>query len=143
VPGSKHKPLPTGDKPVTPDDGLAKEKVSPESSVTDKQALFAANLFVSAFATAEVDKLVKYSTVPFYAAGAVAANTSADLKDMFSGLIVESGPMKDWKLLTPAEYGGGLGAGNVVLQVHTTKTAFAVVLTKSASGEWRATQLAR
>jgi TonB family protein len=143
VPGSKHKPLPTGDKPVTPDDGLAKQPVSPTSSVTDKQALFAANLFVSAFATAEVDKLVKYSTIPFYAGGAVAASTPADLKDMLSGLVVESGPMKDWKLLTPAEYGGGLPAGNVVLQVHTTKTAFAIVLTKTPSGEWRATQLAR
>ena len=142
VPGSKHKPTPTGEKPVTPDDGLAKQAVSPASSVTDKQALFAANLFVSAFATAEVDKLVKYSTVPFYAGGKVAAQTTGDLKEMYSGIIVESGPMKDWKLMTPVEYGGGLPAGNLVLQVHTTKTAIAVVLTKQPSGDWRATQLA-
>ena len=48
-----------------------------------------------------------------------------------SGLIVESGlPLKDWKLLTPAEYGGGLPDGNVVVQVRTTKETFAVVLTK-------------
>ena len=59
------------------------------------------------------------------------------------GLVVESGPMKDWKLLTPAEYGGDLGAGNLVLQVHTTKAAFAIVLSKTTSGDWRATQLAR
>src|SRR5574338_520576 len=88
---------------VTPDDGREHQKVSPDSSVTDKQALFAANLWVSAFATAQVDKLVKYSTVPFYAGGKVAAQTQAELKDMFSGLVVESGPMKDWKLLTPNE----------------------------------------
>ena len=131
---------------VTPDDGRAKQKVSPDSSVTDKQALFAANLWVSAFATAQVDKLVKYSTVPFYAGGKVAAQTQADLKDMYGGLVVESGPLKDWKLLTPEEYsasGGSLPDGNVVLQVRTAKEVFAVVLTKTKSGDYRASQLAR
>jgi len=128
---------------VTPDDGRAKQDVSPQSSVTDKQALFGANLWVSAFATASVDKLVKYSTVPFYAGGQVAASTQGDLKDMYTGLVVESGPMKDWKLLTPAEYGGSLPEGNVVLQVRTAKETFAVVLTKTKSGDYRATQLAR
>jgi len=58
VPGKK-RPVPTGGKPVTPDDGLEKQKVTPDSSVTDKQALFAANVFVSAYATAQIDKLVK------------------------------------------------------------------------------------
>jgi hypothetical protein len=144
LPGKKKRVL--GAKPVTPDDGLGKQKASPDSSVTDKQALFAANLWVSAFATAEVDKLVKYSSVPFYAAGKVAAQTTGDLKDMYGGLVVESGPMKDWKLLSPSEYasgGAGLPDGNVVLQVRTEKTAFAIVLTRTNSGEWRATQLAR
>jgi hypothetical protein len=135
-----------GTRTVTPDDGLAQQKVSPDSSVTDKQALFAANLWVSAFATAQVDKLVAYSTVPFYAGGKVAAQNAAELKDMYSGLVVESGPMKDWKLLTPSEYGNGgagLPAGSLVLQVRTAKEAFAVVLSRTPSGEYRATQLAR
>jgi hypothetical protein len=133
-------------KTVTPDDGRAKQKVSPDSSVTDKQALFSANLWVSAFATAQVDKLVKYSTVPFYAGGKVAAQTTGDLKDMYAGLVVESGPLKDWKLLSSDEYGSSSGAlpeGNVVLQVRTAKETFAVVLTKTKSGDYRATQLAR
>ena len=147
LPGKK-KALPPGanDKPITPDDGMSKQKVNPDSSVTDKQALFAANLWVSAFATASVDKLVKYSAVPFYAAGSVAAQTQADLKDMYSGLVVESGPMKDWKLLSPGEYSSGgdsLPEGNVVLQVRTAKESFAVVLTRTPSGDYRATQLAR
>jgi hypothetical protein len=84
--------------------------------------------------------------VPFYAGGKVAAQNVAELKDMFSGLVVESGPMKDWKLLTPNEYAGGKGTlqeGNFVLQVRTAKEAFAVVLTRTKSGEYRATQLAR
>ncbi|HEU0036760.1 MAG TPA: TonB family protein [Kofleriaceae bacterium] len=146
LPGKKHKDAPMGDKPVTPDDGRSKERVSPATSVTDQQALFAANLWVSAFATASVDKLVKYSTVPFSAGGKVAASTGAELKEMYSGLIVESGPMKDWKLLTPSEYGSGSGAlpeGNLVLQVRTAKETFAVVLTRTKSGDYRATQIAR
>lgn len=135
-----------GEKVVTPDDGRGKDRVSPATSVTDQQALFSANLWVSAFATAQVDKLVKYSTVPFYAGGKVAASNQAELKEMFSGLIVESGPMKDWKLLTPREYGNGgasLPEGSLVLQVRTAKEAFAVVLTRTKSGDFRATQLAR
>jgi TonB family protein len=131
---------------VTPDDGRAQQKVNPDTSVTDKQALFAANLWVSAFATASVDKLVKYSAVPFYAGGKIAAQTQGDLKDMYSGLVVESGPLKDWKLLTPGEYSSGntsLPEGNVVLQVRTAKESFAVVLTRTKSGDYRATQLAR
>ena len=142
LPGKKR---PLGDKPVTPDDGKANHKPSPSSSVTDQQAVFAANLWVSAFTHAAVDKLVKYSTVPFYAGGKIAAQTAADLKEMFSGLVVESGPMKDWKLLSPNEYSGGgaLPEGNVVLQIRTTKEAFAIVLTRTKSGEYRATQLAR
>jgi len=145
VPGKKKKVV-TGEKPVTPDDGLAQQKVNPDSSVNDKQALFAANLWVSAFATAQVDKLVKYSMTPFYAGGKVAAQTPGDLKEMYSGLVVESGPMKDWKLLSSNEYTSGNAAlpdGNVVLQVRTAKEVFAVVLTRTNSGEYRATQLAR
>lgn len=146
LPGSKKKALETVGKAVTPDDGRGKERVNPVSTVTDKEALFAANLWVSAFATASVDKLVKYSTVPFYAGGKVAAETAADLKEMYSGLVVESGPMKDWKLLTASEYGSASGAlpeGNLVLQVRTAKESFAIVLTRTKSGDYRATQLAR
>jgi TonB family protein len=144
LPGKKR--VATKERPITPDDGRGDQPVSPTSSVTDKQALFAANLWVSAFATAQVDKLVKYSAVPFYANGKVAAQTTADLKEMFSGLVVESGPMKDWKLLTASEYGtsgGSLPEGNLVLQVRTAKEAFAIVLTRTKSGDYRATQLAR
>ncbi|HET7506670.1 MAG TPA: energy transducer TonB [Kofleriaceae bacterium] len=146
LPGKRKDRPPVGGRTVTPDDGLAQQKVSPDSSVTDKQALFAANLWVSAFATAQVDKLVSYSTVPFYAGGKVAAQSAGDLKDMYAGLVVESGPMKDWKLLTPNEYGSGgqaLPEGNLVLQVRTAKESFAVVLSRTKSGEYRATQLAR
>jgi TonB family protein len=146
LPGKRKDKPQVGSRTVTPDDGLANQKVSPDSSVTDKQALFAANLWVSAFATAQVDKLVSYSTVPFYAGGKIAASNSTELKEMYSGLVVESGAMKDWKLLTPGEYTSGRGElpeGNLVLQVRTAKESFAVVLSRTKSGDYRATQLAR
>ncbi len=144
LPGKKKLP-PANVKPVTPDDGKANDRVSPSSSVTDKEALFAANLWISAFATASVEKLVKLSTVPFYAGGKIAAQTTGDLHDMYAGLVVESGAMRDWKLLSPSEYtnGGSLPEGNFVLQVRTAKEAFALVLTRTKSGDYRATQLAR
>jgi hypothetical protein len=146
LPGKKRGRPRTDGPLVTPDDGRAQHKASPESKVTDKQALFAANLWVSAFATASIDKLVKHSAVPFYAGGKIAAQTQGDLKDMYSGLVVESGPLKDWKLLTPSEYNAGkssLPEGNVVLQVRTAKESFAVVLSRTKAGDYRATQIAR
>ncbi len=139
VPGKK----PTNGKPITPDDGKGNEKVSPSTSVTDKQAVFDANMWISAFATAQIDKLVKYSIVPFYAGGQVAAQNTAELAEMYKGLVVESGAMKDWKLLKPSEYGASLPDGNLVLQVRTKKESFAIVLTRTKSGDYRASQLAR
>lgn len=144
LPGKKSA-APVGAKPVTPDTAQANQKPNPDSAVTDKRAVFAANQWVSAFSTAAVDKLVRLSTVPFYAGGQIAAQTSGDLKEMYGGLVVESGPMKDWKLLTASEYGasGTLPEGNVILRVQTAKANFAVVLTQTKSGDYRATQLAR
>lgn len=145
LPGKK-KLSPVGTKTVTPDDASAAPKPGPVSSVTDQQAVFAANQWVTAFSTAAIEKLIKLSTVPFYAGGHVAARTTGDLKDMYSGLVVESGPMKDWKLLAPSEYaegGAALPEGNVVLRVSTAKERFAVVLSRTKSGDYRATQLAR
>lgn len=144
IPGKRGKDRPAiGAVPVTPDDGLAQQKVSPDSSVKDKQALWAANQWVSAFATAAIDKLTSYSTPTFYANGKVAAQNTAEVKEMYAGLILESGSMKDWKLLTPSEYGGALPDGALVLQVRTTKGAFNVVLQRTNSGEYRASQIAR
>ena len=144
LPG-KHKQLPPiGGRTVTPDDGLAQQKVTPDSTVTDKQALFAANLWVSAFTTAQVDKLVSYSTAPFYAGGKIVAQNAAELKEMYAGLVVESGGMKDYKVLTPSEAGvQGAPEDTFVLQIRTANEAFSVVLTRTKSGEYRATQLAR
>ena len=54
----------------------------------------------------------------------------------------------EWKLLTPAEFAAAGGTANLgdnalVMMVRTSKEQFAVVLTRTPSGEFRATQLAR
>jgi TonB family protein len=144
LPGAKRREHPIGTKTVTPDDGKGAEKVSPDSSVTDKDALYAANQWVSAFTQARIDKLVSGSTTPFTAGGKTAATTSGELKDMYGALVVESGPMKTWKLLTPEEYGAsGMPKGTYILQLSTQKETFAVVLVRQTNGEYRATQIAR
>jgi TonB family protein len=135
--------------PATPPSSIEDVKAQPKTSVKDDKALYAANLWVSGFATADIDKLVRFSVTPFVAGGQVAAQTSADLKDMYQGLIVESGALKDWALLTADEYAKRAGApvelpeGGLLLVVRTAKESFAVVMTRTTSGEYRATQIAR
>ncbi|TMQ20621.1 MAG: hypothetical protein E6J91_03620 [Deltaproteobacteria bacterium] len=147
LPGKKKERPVIGSKTVTPDDGLAQQKVSPDSSVTDKQALFVANQWVSAFTTQQVDKLVGLSDPTFTATSGsakVVMKSTAELKEMYAGLVVESGPLKDWKLLTPGEAGvQGAPAGTFVLEIRAGKEAFRVLLARMNSGEYRATQLAR
>ena len=153
-------PLETGDKPklptpaikpraVTPDTDSTAQNKSVQTTVKDDKALFAANMWVSSFATAQVSKLLDYSSVPFAAGNDIAAKTKADLKDLYTELIVESGAMRGWKLYTGEEYAAKV-AGNVklaadrlVLVVTTAKGTFAVILAKLPSGEYRATQIAR
>ncbi len=143
LPGSKRKDRAAlGGKTVTPDDGQDQKPVAPASSVTNKEALFAANLWVTAFTHADVDKLASYSAAPFLVGGKPSAANTAELKDMYSGLVVESGPMKNWKLLSPAEY-PGLPEGNFDIQLSTAKETFNVILTRTKSGEYRATQIVR
>ncbi|HTJ40468.1 MAG TPA: energy transducer TonB [Kofleriaceae bacterium] len=133
----------THSEPVTPMSDLEGEPASPTSSVSDAKALYAANLWVSGFAQADIQKMTRFSTVPFSAGGQVAAQTTKDLEDMYKGLIVESGPLRDWKLMTAAEYGAQAAGDALVLQVRTSKETFAVVLQKTNSGEFRAVQIVR
>ena len=68
---------------------------------------------------------------------------------MYEGLIVESGKLKDWKLVTLEEYAKRygrpiqLGEGGAILLVQTQKTHFALVLQRTRSGDYRAKQLVR
>jgi outer membrane biosynthesis protein TonB len=138
-----------GNKTVTPDPSKSSDKPGPSSSVKDDKALYAANLWVSGYSTGQVDKMVRFSAMPFRAGEQVAAETSKDLKTMYAGLVVESGKLKDWKLVTGEEYGKKfgtpveLGDDGAIIVVTTEKTTFALVLQKMRSGDYRVTQLVR
>jgi TonB family protein len=133
---------------LTPGRGEVAE-TAPRSTVKDSAALYAANQWVSGYANADLDKLVRFSAVPFRAGEVIAAENGPSLRQMYEGLIVESGPMKDWALLTPAEYEKRVGAevpvhdDSLFLVLRTAKESFALVMAKTKSGEYRATQLAR
>ena len=153
-PGDKPKSPTPGAKPrtvtpVTPDTDSTAQSKSVQTTVKDDKALFAANMWVSSFATAQVSKLLDYSSVPFAAGDDIAAKTKADLKDLYTELIVESGAMRGWKLYTGDEYAAKVGgnvklaADRLVLVVTTAKSSFAVILAKLPSGDYRATQIAR
>ncbi|HRC58431.1 MAG TPA: hypothetical protein PKU97_21060, partial [Kofleriaceae bacterium] len=144
---AKAKPV-TGAAPVTPSEARV-GAAAPKSTVKDDKALFVANMWISGFTQASVSKLVKYSALPFVVGNQPAAVNQQELSDMYSGVLVESGPLKDWQLLTATEYaqrGGGnlvLGEGDVVLVVRTSKERFAIVLRRAGGGDYRAAVLIR
>ncbi len=143
----KAKPV-TGGAPVTPQEGGG-AGAAPKSAVKDAKAVFVANMWVSAFSQAGVDKLMKYSAMPFLVGTQPGALNRQELNDLYSALLVESGPLKDWRLLTGDEYArsGGpqvaLAEGDVVITVRTAKERFAVVLRRTARGDYRASVLLR
>jgi outer membrane biosynthesis protein TonB len=144
----------SGDKPVTPQESPKEStqrstSASQKTSVTDAKALFAANMWVSGFSAASVIKMEKHTALPFTVGGKPAANSRAELDDMYGGLLVESGALKDWQLLTAEEYAqkGGtpmqLAAGDLVISVRTSKERFALALRRTGSGDYLAYQLVR
>jgi outer membrane biosynthesis protein TonB len=133
---------------ATPADDRTNEK-APTSSVKDKEALFAANEWVTGFATAQMDKLIENTQLPFVAGDATAAQTKADLKDLYTELLVDTGAMRTWKLYTGDEYQKlvpatvKLGDGKLVLVITTAKGSFAIVMTKQNDSKYRASQISR
>jgi len=138
-----------GTKTVTPDPKHSDKQPSVQSSVKDDKALFAANLWVSGYSTGEVDKMVRFSATPFHIGADAVAETTKDLKTVYTGLVAESGKLKDWKLVTGDEYGKEfgtpveLGDDGAIMVVTTEKATFALVLQKMRSGDYRVTQLVR
>lgn len=144
--GAAQKPV-TGAAPVTPSE--ARGASGPKTTVRDDKAVFAANMWISAFSAASVDKLARYSAMPFLAGTQPAALNRAELAEMYSGLLVESGALKEWQLLTAGEYLARGGAAltlddtDVVLVVRAASERFAIVLRRAAGGDYRATVLIR
>ena len=106
-------------------------------------------MWVAGFASASTQRMMRVSAVPFSAGGTVAAETTKDLKEVYEGLLVESGPLKRFEVMSTGDFTNQTGvgvtgpAGTLVLLVVATKGTFGVVLTPTRSGEYRATAIAR
>lgn len=122
---------------------------APKALSNDRKASFAANMWVSGLTSTSVKRLMKVSAVPFSAGGQVAATTTGDLQSLYEGLLAEIGPLKSYELVNAATFTRKTGipasvpADHLILMVITTKEKLGVVMSPSASGEYRATQLLR
>jgi len=127
------------------------DKPGPANASKDDKALYAANLWISGFATGQVDKMIRFSATPFRVGTEIAAETVKDLKTIYTGLVVESGRLRDWKLVGRGEYAKRYGTPialgpdetGAIMMVTTDKTGFALVLQAMRSGDYRVTQLIR
>jgi TonB family protein len=115
----------------------------------DNEAKYTANMWIAGLSNGSVDKMLKVSAVPFYAGSEVAASDTKQLREVYEGLLVESGKLKDWDLLTPERYAEKVGTpvqlaeGSLILLVRTKKEAFALVLSKTKAGEYRVNAIVR
>jgi TonB family protein len=111
-------------------------------------AAYAANLWVSGFTSGRVERMVQVSALPFYGGATVAAQTPEDLEAVYAQLLAESGRFRAFEVLDAAAYAARatgpvqLPEGALVLAVQAAER-FAVVLTPTRSGEYRATAVVR
>ena len=135
--------------PVTPPPQGENPTPRPPPVSNNRQASYAANMWVAGFTSGSTARMIRVSALPLKAGGRVAAATQKDLEGVYEGLLVESGPMKEWKLLSPAEFTAKTGTpaqvedGAMVLMLVTGKERFGVVLSPTRSGEYRATEILR
>ena len=152
--GAERRPPERGDQPVTPEppkgSGASGDHAGHDHAAGDDQAAkYAANMWVAGFSTATVDRMLKVSALPFYAGTEVAASTQKDLRAVYEGLIVETGKLTSWELLTADQYSKKVGTplqmtgGALVLVVNAKSESFAVVLVPTKSGEYRAQAVVR
>lgn len=144
-----------GGAPVTPDpeEGSgaagAHDHAGHAHATASNEAKYAANMWIAGFTSGSIERMMKVSAVPFYGGAEVAASTPKDLRGVYEALIVESGPMKSWELLSAADYARRGGGGSVsapdgtMVAVVTAGETFAVVLVPTKSGEYRASAVVR
>ncbi len=139
-----------GNDPVTPPPTSGENPTPRPPPVSDnRQASYAANMWVAGFTSGSTARMMRVTALPLKANGTVAAATQADLQSAYEALLVESGPMQDWKLVSPAQFTAKTGVptqledGSMILLLVVAKESFGVVLTPTRSGEYRATEILR
>jgi TonB family protein len=116
----------------------------------DPEAVHVANLWVSGFATRQIDKMVQVSLAPFSSGDQVVANTSAEIAPVYATVLAESGALKDWRLLSVATYRKKFGEPppqvapeNLLLVIRASSEQFTLVVAKQPDGSFRVTGLHR
>jgi hypothetical protein len=123
---------------------------APSPVAKDQHVDYAANMWVAGFASASTARMLRVSGTPFRAGDAVAAERPEELKQVFEDLLVESGPLRDFEVLTADAFtaktriavSADPGA-MVILRRVAGKATFGIVLTATRSGEYRATSVVR
>ena len=138
-----------GDQPVTPAPTGDGATPKPPPATDNRAASYAANMWVAGFTSGSTARMMRVTALPLKAGGRVAAATQPDLQSVYEQLLVETGTMRDWKLLTPSEFTARSGipaavaADAMVLYLVAGKERFGVVLPPTRSGEYRATEILR
>ena len=135
-----------GDRPVTPaaDDTTP----APDPIAKDQHVDYAANMWVAGFSSASTARMLRVSGLPFTAGDVVAAERPEELKQVFEDLLVESGPLRDFEVLSAAAFTAKTriavaDPAAMVIRVVAGKATFGIVLTATRSGEYRATGVVR
>jgi TonB family protein len=125
-------------------------KSSEVPSAEKPEAIHAANLWASGFATANADKMAKVSTSPFHSGDAVIANDSSEIASVYRTFLEEAGPLQDWKLLSMGTYRKKVGdpppsagSDDLLMVVRTKAERVTLVLTPQTDATYRVTGLHR
>jgi hypothetical protein len=138
----------TASSSATPDGAGDKALAPPKPLSNDRNASYAANMWVSGLTSNSVKRLMKVSAVPFSVGGQPAASTTGDLQSLYEGLLGEIGGIKSWELVSPVEFSrktglpASVGSDDLIVLVVTTQEKLGVVLAPHG-GEYRAVQLIR
>ncbi|MBK9030151.1 MAG: hypothetical protein IPL61_02230 [Myxococcales bacterium] len=135
-----------GLRPVTPSADDTTPAPSPVAK--DQHVDYAANMWMAGFSSASTARMLRVSGTPFYAGDAVAAERPEELKEVYEGLLVESGPLKRFDVMPAARFTqqthiAVADPAAMVILVEAGKARFGVVLTATRSGEYRATAIVR
>lgn len=119
----------------------------------DPKAEHVANLWLSGFATGNVDKLTRLSKAPFRSGGRIVGQTEADIRGIYRTVLSETrGRIRDWALLSPAGYrkrfgslpsGFSDGGGALLMVLDLGKERFTLALAPEPDGEYRVVGLER
>ncbi len=126
--------------------GAAKRGTTKVPNSSDRAVQFAANKWITGFTKGRIDKLLQVSKTPFLAGSTLTIQTKRGMQEAYENLLQESRDLRDWVLLSPAQYRKRIGAlpqglvdsAAILLTITTKGGRFVIVLRPNAKGEYAA-----